>query len=350
MALFIRQYRLIVGNAKKAVEITENRIQFTIIKTLSQQPNRNEIKIWGLAETTQKAFEEKDVLCELYAGYREEQGPLLIFKGNVTYAYTNKEQPDVVTTIELSDGLKAIRDTVLSLSYGKNISNRQVIIDIAQKMGVTVVFGDTFVERSWENGFSFYGGCRDALNKAVRSSGGSWSIQNNILQIISQGGATSREAILLSADSGMIRSPERERQSAGEIARVQDQATAKARTLVSAAQQYEGYRVKSLLMPTIVAGDSVNLEARAFTGTLVAAEVEHHGDSEDGDWMTTLKLVNRKTASDIVAKKAKADEARTKRVNKAAAKAAAAAASPSKATNAGGSLLPLPPPSPPGSS
>lgn len=325
MPLFDRAYKLIVGQpgAGNATEVTGLKITFNIIKTLKQDPNRNEAVIWGLSPETRARLERPNTRCELHAGYNENGGPILMFRGNVTFCWHQFDRPDVMTNLELSDGDKELRDTLLSLSYGKGVSNRKVISDIASAMGCELYMPDDVATRVWEAGFSFYGGARSALNKAARASGLAWSIQNGVLQVIKTGGATQRRAIVLADDSGMIGSPERQRQTAAQVARVRDQTTQKNTNIVSASREYDGWRVKTLLMPSVNAGDQVKLESESFNGTLIASEIAHRGNSWDGDWITQFMLVNSATAEQIRQDEKKKQEAATKRAQKAAAKAAA---------------------------
>ncbi len=123
---------------------------------------------------------------------------------------------------------------------------------------------------------------------------------------------------MISADSGLVGSPERERQSAGEVARVRDQNSGRDATVTSAAPTYEGWRVTSLLMPTISPGDTVRIESRSVTANLIAAEVNHKGDNFEGDWHTELKLVDSATAAKLRAEAAKAATAATKRAHRGA--------------------------------
>jgi hypothetical protein len=127
----------------------------------------------------------------------------------------------------------------------------------------------------------------------VQGTGLEWSIQNQTLQVIAKRGTTKRQAIVLAADSGLIGYPERMREGAREKARVKDERTGKRANLVSAAQQRDGWRVKSLLLPQINPGDLVKLESRSTEGFYRAESVKHTGDSEGGDWQTELELVDR---------------------------------------------------------
>ncbi|WP_407851109.1 phage protein [Bordetella petrii] len=295
MARFNRVYRLLVGKAgQTGVEITQPlRITFEIEKTTSEQPNPHKIRVYNLAATTRRAIEEPDLRCVLYAGYAEEHGPILMAAGAITFAYTAYDGPDVFTELEVRDGYVEIRDTAVSLGYGPGARASVIVREIARQMGLPLILEDDAPDRTWAHGFSFYGPARQALHKVVAGTGLEWSIQNQQLQVIARGGTTRRQAVVLAADSGLLGYPERTREGAREKAKVKDRDTGEIRQIVSAQQQREGWRVSSLLLPSINAGDLVKLESRSVQGFYRADGVRHVGDSAGGDWQTQLDLVDR---------------------------------------------------------
>jgi hypothetical protein len=161
-------------------------------------------------------------------------------------------------------------------------------------MGLTLVMGPNVPDRVWEHGFSFYGAAITALHKVVQGTGLEWSIQNGELQVVKSRGTTARTAVVLSAGTGLIGYPERTRLGAREKARVKDKASGDSKNIVSAAQQQDGWRVSTLLLPEINPGDLVKLESRSVTGFFRAEQVKHTGDwGGSGDWLTDLELVDR---------------------------------------------------------
>lgn len=295
MARFDRVYRLVVGKSgAKGIEIVRPiRITFDIAKDAEEEPNDYTIRIYNLAPATRKALEEPGLRCVLYAGYAEEQGPLLMAAGSVVFAYTKYELPDVVTELTVRDGHVELRDTAVSIGLGPGAQASAIIRDIARQMGLPLVMADDVPDRRWHQGFSFYGAARTALHKVTQGTGLEWSIQNQQLQVVQRRGTTRRQAVVLAADTGLIGSPERTREAAREKARVRDQKTGDDVNLVSAQQQRDGWRVTSLLLPTINPGDLVKLESRTVQAFLRVDALRHTGDSEGGDWMTELELVDR---------------------------------------------------------
>lgn len=299
MSRFLRVYKLVVGRTGQPALVVEPplRIVFEVAKNTDEEPNFHNIKVYNLKPEHRREFERKDTRIVLYAGYAQEQGALLLAAGSVVDAFTYFDAADVVTELRVADGYIEVRDTAVSLGYGPGIASSTILRDIAKQMGLPLLLGDEVPERTWANGFSFYGAARTALHKVTAGAGAEWSIQNQELQVIAKRGVTRREAIVLAADSGLIGYPERTHENAREKATVKDQQSGKDARLVSAKQERHGWRVTSLLLPTVNPGDVVKLESRTFaaTGFWRAEAVTHNGDSEGGDWQTELQLVDRNT-------------------------------------------------------
>lgn len=296
MPRFNRDYRLLIGPAgAKGVEIAPPlRITFDISKDTKEEPNEIKIRVWNLKPETRDAIVEPDSVAALYAGYAEEDGPLLLAYGTVLQGWTYFDGPDVITELDVLDGYAQIRDTVVSLGYGPGTRARLIITDIARQMGLRLVMPDDAPDRVWQNGFSYYGAARVALHKVVQGTGLEWSIQNGELQVISRRGTTMRQGFVLSASTGLIGHPERTRQGAREKAKVRDQRTGDNRNIVSARQQVDGWRVNSLLMPTLNPGDLIKLESRTVEDWFRVESLKHVGDwGGPGDWQTELELVDR---------------------------------------------------------
>lgn len=292
MAQFDRIYRLTIGQEggdgvviqaqphKQGLEIG-----FDIDKDLTQQTNKCRVSVLNLSDITAKKIERDDSVCMLEVGYSEDVGLKRIFVGVIVSAWTHISGGEKVTEIELSDGQKAIRDCVVSLSYADNVSRKKVIDDIAAQMGILVHYADDVTFTIFANGFSFIGAGRTCLDKACAGSGLSWSIQNNILQVIKTGGNTNIEAIKLSASSGLIGSPERIIKG---VKRVDKNATRKVKK--TKADKKAGWRVTSLLQPTLNPGDLVYIESKQITGWYKVESLKHTGNYSGAAWYTELEV------------------------------------------------------------
>ena len=299
MSSFGRVYRLVVGTAGgTGTEVSALRCTFEIAKSATNLPNTSRVTVYNLSPVNREAFERPDLKLILYAGYAQDGGPKLMHSGNVFYSYTRREGANFATELQLGDGHVPYRDTMISLSIPANGTATTAISQIASAMGLGLRMDPEALDRTWKHGFSYYGPARVALGKVTAATGLEWSIQNGVVQIIQRGGTTSTQALLISADTGMILSPERMREGAREAATVVDQSSAQHllqnTRLIGQRLQYNGWRVSSLLLPTVNPGDAVQLMAqdKKAQGTFRVQKLFHRGDSTGGEWKTELELLD----------------------------------------------------------
>ena len=291
--LFDRVYRILVGKKgeKAGVEISNVRegpalrITFDITKNAKKNPNAGRVTIWNLTAATRAKFEEPNTRVVLYAGYREDMGPILLFQGDVTHAQTEKDGPDISTVFELGDGSREIRDSTISKGYAPGVSSKDVINDLATSMNMPLMLPGDAPEKIWDNGLSYYGSSRVLLDKVTSAAGLEWSMQSGNLQVIEHGGVTTRKGIVISSTSGMIGSPVR-------VRKAKVQKAGNKTEVVANEESEDGWQVKALLMPMINPGDRVILESIVAEGIFRVQDIKFRGDSHGGDWMTEMTLVN----------------------------------------------------------
>lgn len=285
-AKFHRVYSLKIGKAGgKGMDILPPfHIDFTIKKDTKKEPNIHTIKIWNLKPETIKEIEKPDQFCVLYAGYLNEDDAILLAAGNIEEVFIVRDNKDVIVNMEIKDGWVAVRDTAVSLGYGQGASAKTIIKDIAKQMGLPLMMNADLPDRTWQHGFSFYGAAHQALHKVVRGTGLEWSIQNNTLQIIKEGGTTSRKAVVFNAQSGMLGSPERVRISSKEK---------KAKKKKKGERQpRNGWRVNALLTPQVNPGDRIKIEAKDVEGFFRVNSVTHSGSFQDGKWESGFEVID----------------------------------------------------------
>ena len=100
-SLFKRAAELQIGDTT----ISGLDIAFCIEKTLAREPNTAEFKIWNLNDRNRKYLRDQTrVPVTLKAGYEEAMG--LLFQGDLSEAFSEREGPDWVTTIRSGEKAK----------------------------------------------------------------------------------------------------------------------------------------------------------------------------------------------------------------------------------------------------
>lgn len=306
MPLFDRVAELVVGQSgKEGLLIKDLRISFSIEKTLTETLNTSTIRIYNLSPTSRKIVEAPNNAVILKAGYTQDKGALTIFVGIVRRSLTIREGVDWVTELELDDGLIAYRDSKFSTSFDPGSRGVDVLKQVADKFGIAVgKLPDAIEQKIYPNGFSFVGRARDAMAKVCNYLGLEWSIQNQTIQVLKKGGYRERTAIVISTDTGMIKSPQLEAKtmsdklaakqglttnSAGVVTKKSDKLTVSGNPPKDRLE-VQGYKVETLMQPTILPGDVVQVKAEGIDNFFKVEKVTHQGDTHGDEWVTELSL------------------------------------------------------------
>ena len=272
-------------------------IGFSIEKDTTKESNKAKLEIYNLSEATRKKVEAADTEVEIYAGYERAGGAILAFRGTVTYGFTRDAGTDCITTLDLADGTIALRDSYCSLSYAPGTSAKTIIQRCANEMGVPVVYGEDVGElESYKNGFSFIGQAKDALTEICDALGLSWSIQNNILNIILAGGTSTNRGLVFSPQSGLVGVPERIVQAEYKSNKSNPKKTQKEKAKKNDPRKKAGWKINTLLVPSVNPADMVKVESKWITGWFRVEKVSHRGDYNGTNWGSMMELIEVQNA------------------------------------------------------
>ena len=272
-------------------------IGFSVDKDTTKESNKAKLEIYNLSDATRKKIEVPDTEVEIYAGYEKAGGAILAFKGSVTYGFTRDAGTDCITTLDLADGTKAMRDSYCSLSYAPGTSAKTIIQRCANEMGVPVVYGDDVGElESYQNGYSYIGQADGALTEICNALGLSWSIQNNILNIILAGGTSTNRGLVFSPQSGLVGVPERIIQAEYKSNKSNPKKTAKKKAKKEKPRKKAGWKIQTLLVPSVNPGDMVKVESKWITGWFRVEKVSHRGDYNGTNWGSAMELIEVENA------------------------------------------------------
>lgn len=281
-ANFNRQYRLIAGQGGRtgfsigeatAANPVPLHVTFSIQKSDLETQNTGKLEVWNLSKDHIAELEKSNCIVALKAGYGEKLA--LIFSGFVSFVSTVADGADRKTTIEVLDSLTAARDTYITLSYNGTVNWQTIFNDVANKMGCSIVYGYNVQFADVSNGYSYVGLAKNVLAKGCECCGLSWNVQNGVLHIKQNGDSLSRQGYVLSAETGMIGTPDRV-----SIKDSEDSSLSKI-----------GYDVKYFLNGAITIDDCVRLESEVVTGYFYVHSLEISGDNIKGDWICKARLL-----------------------------------------------------------
>lgn len=204
-----RVVQVVIGKGGSGVLVEDLRVQFKVTKTQDSTPNEAIIKIYNLSpENEAKIKNEFDEII-LNAGYKG--AAELVFRGNIKYVYRYKDGTDYITEIEAGDGDKDFTRAVMNETLAAGTTNSQLVdraVGSFKGLGGTTKGPIQLNERSRLRGRVISGNTRDILRDISSESGADWSIQDGQLEIIKVDSIRPGEAILITAETGMLGAPE----------------------------------------------------------------------------------------------------------------------------------------------
>lgn len=265
------------------MEITRLRMAFTVFKSLSSSANTANVRIWNLGADRRNILNNYGNEIKIFAGYRLETGPELIYQGNSSLTSHLFAEPEIITSFDCGDGEKTLASTIASASFGANTPVKEVIQFYANLLGFDIAYMTPTDDLVYALGHKYTGIAWEGLDKACAALGLSFSVQNNNLIILKSGVGTAKPPALIDPDTGMIGIPQR----------FTNRRQYDYRALPPNAAPLPGWKVRCLLRPDILPGDRVRIRsARAdIDGIFFVDSIRHEGDTFGPNFESTLEVI-----------------------------------------------------------
>lgn len=210
MTLFRKRWRVQVDTM-----VTDaHDVAFQIAKTLKRTPNTCALKIWNLSEDFRHHIESLSVKkksgrgkirVQIEAGLGDDLS--LLFRGDLRTAVTERQEADLITTVEGDDGGRDVLLARVSRSFPAGTTVQTVVKALAQALGVGEgnTSGLQYLTRAggtFPNGTVLTGKADEELTRVLHSCGLTWSIQNGTLQVLQAGKALQNTAVVLRTREG----------------------------------------------------------------------------------------------------------------------------------------------------
>ena len=262
--IFGRVATLVVGT----VDVSDLRITFNVTRSRKKSPNIARISVYNLSRARINELRQVTTGTRvlLSAGYKAPIGTSQIFAGELRNANVERVEADLVFTLESGDGDKAYTSGRLNQSFAPGTRMSDVIGRVAGSTGLGRGNLDGLLDKSERiegTGMTVQGSSIESLDKLLKPRGLSFSVQDGVIQASKEGAPVERTAILVNSDTGMIGSPSR---GADGIV-----------------------KVTMPILPEIVPGRVIRIDAEFVTGDFVIERTSTDGDTADGPWQTAVE-------------------------------------------------------------
>lgn len=192
------------------IEMGDLRVTFKIERGSLETPNAADIRVYNLSDQTASKVQKEFTRVILQGGYRDNTG--ILFAGNVIQIRRGKENgTDTWLEIFAGDGDRAYNFATVNTTLSAGTSTTDEVRVCQQAFTAKGVEGGFMPDLSGikrRRGKVMYGMARKYLRDVAVNEGCSWSMQDDKLQIVKNDAYLPGEAVVLTAQTGLIGTPE----------------------------------------------------------------------------------------------------------------------------------------------
>lgn len=295
---WLRRCSLLVGPKEgDMLELGELRVSFTVKADEGETPNSASIKVYNLSDATAGRIRKEFTRIILQAGYQDNCS--VIFDGNITKVAFGQEGGDAKkggggeegtldTCLEISagDGDRAYNYALVntSLAAGSTPEDHvRACMKAFSAKGIEPGYVPRLPGQGLPRGKVMYGMARAYMRDTAQRTGTAWSFQKGAMQMVPAKGYLPGEAVVLTAETGLIGSPK---------------------------ANDKGMEVKCLLNPRLRVGGRIKLDNAGARGAMTDLKagtgrdpkpdhdgfyrilaITFSGDTRGGDWYAALSCV-----------------------------------------------------------
>lgn len=206
---FGRVLRVIIGRSetREGLLIDDLHMSFSVQRTRGSEPNKASVKIFNMKASTRQQIRDEFDRIHIEAGYKDHQD--VIFAGNIRQLTHGREGPDNVSMIEAADGDRSLRTGFI---------NRTFDVGMTPADKVKAIIADLDIGTGNLSGLDGASGLKrpESISEPVKSYFDNlantydcrWSVQNELIEFVSNDKPLSHTASVKSKDTGLIGIPE----------------------------------------------------------------------------------------------------------------------------------------------
>lgn len=296
---FIRKCSLIVyGTDLNGLDLSNLRIKFGVKRSDTMTPNVADIRVYNLsAETALSIFVKYNPTPSnpnkgrviLQAGYNDIFG--VIFQGNIKQVILGRESAtDTYVDFIAGDGDRAYNFAVVNTTLAKGSSPMDQVnaaSSATSKKGVSQGNIAGLPATALPRGKVLYGNARNYLRQVSQSTGTSFSIQDEKINLVPIKGFIKGERVVLTSKTGLIGTPQQTNEGVNVKCLLNPYLRIGGQIEIADAT-IEDYKI-NLSVPNSPANIAPPLTADGVYYNLV---IEHQGDTRGVDWYSTIVGIN----------------------------------------------------------
>ena len=183
-------------------------ISGTVERTSGSTPNKAKIQIYNLAPASLAYLEKPGHVMQVRVG---ETVPTSIFYGELRASgiKTALKHPDLVTSLEATDGRSIMQSGWFTGSYPANTTRSQILTDVLAQNGIARGYVAPLAERTYQAPTMWADRVDAVLDELYLGELAEWSLQGGRFYLLLDDTPAPGNAPVISAKTGMIGSPER---------------------------------------------------------------------------------------------------------------------------------------------
>lgn len=213
-SFYLRDARIVIED----LFTNDLRITFNVEKSLVGYPNKAQMQIFNLSQTSREKIEEEGLRVELYAGYIDPNGdPIpLLFAGDIINVIHFKQEADWISTIYALDSANSLRNATINKTIAAGATADSILDELVNEIqGVTRGITEGLQNclnnrRSLLRKLQLTGDVKEWLRWLSEQCGFDYSVNDGILETTEPGVPLTDDApFIINQNSGMIDSPQR---------------------------------------------------------------------------------------------------------------------------------------------
>lgn len=295
--LFPRDWRIRVDD----LDVSALDVDVKILRSLKHTPNKAVFTIYNLTDDHRAQMLKTNkpnatgpivgVSVEVAAGFVGNV-PVL-FSGDLREVVSNRTGLDWKTILSGDDGGRASREGRINQTFQAGTPIGTVLSQACAALGIGEGNAANFtataeilgIGQTIPHAMTLSGNAATQLKRVCDSIGIGFSIQGGMLQLLQKGKPLQQSAILLSAATGLLDSPESAIDSTVSLPK-QGAKEAKAKK----APNPNIIKAKAFPIPGLAPGRIVQLDSLAFNAAYMITEIEYSLQTAGADWTASLTL------------------------------------------------------------